>query len=61
MYALLCSTWSFHYSQVTALNQLRNAEINLTYALKDLREHRSIGHATDHFAAPLAQEARNAS
>lgn len=44
MYALLRSTWSFHYSQVTALNQLRNAEINLTYALKDFREHRRIVH-----------------
>jgi hypothetical protein len=61
MYALLSSTWSFRYSQVTALNQLRNAEINLTYALKDFREHRRIVHEAGSPAVAWSVAGRNAS
>ena len=50
MYSLLASTWTHLYSKVTAETQLRNAEINLTFALKDLREHRRDRHATNHFS-----------
>jgi hypothetical protein len=60
MYTLLSSTWSFHFSQVTALNQLRNAEINLTYALKDFREHRRIVHEDSSPAAAWSADQRNA-
>ena len=61
MYTLLSSTWSFHFSQVTALNQLRNAEINLTYALKDFREHRRIVHEASSPAAAWGADQRSAS
>jgi hypothetical protein len=61
MYALLSSTWSHHYSQVTVETQSRNAEINLTYALKDFREHRRIAHPVETVAPPWSEAASHAS
>jgi hypothetical protein len=61
MYALLSATWTHLHSPVTAQTQLRNAEINLTYALKDFREHRKIWHTPAPIASSWAAAARNAS
>lgn len=61
MYALLSSTSSHLYAQVTAQTQSRNAEINLTYALRDFREHRRLSHSVDHFIPSWTAASRNAS
>jgi len=61
MYALLCSTWMHLHSEVTAQNQVRTAEINLTYALKDFREHQKIWHTAHQIVTPWTSLARNAS
>ena len=61
LYAMLTSTWTHLQSQVTAQTQLRNAEINLTYALKDFREHRKIWHTPTHVPPSWAAGMRNAS
>jgi hypothetical protein len=60
MYSLLSATGTHLHSQITAQNQLRNAEINLTYALRDFREHRKIGHLMNHSAPTWAAASRNA-
>lgn len=60
MYALLSSTWH-RQSEMTTHSRVRNAEINLTYALKDFREHRRVGHAVNHFVPPWTADVRNAS
>ena len=61
MYALLSSTWTHLHSPVTVQTQLRNAEINLTFALKDFREHRKICHSPPLRSSSWATAARNAS
>jgi hypothetical protein len=61
MYALLSSTWTHLHSAVTAQTQLRNAEINLTFALKDFREHQKIWHTPTLASSSWAAAARNAS
>jgi hypothetical protein len=61
MYALLSSTWTHLHSAVTNQTQLRNAEINLTYALRDFREHQKIWHTPALASSSWAAAARNAS
>lgn len=61
MYAALCATAKHLQSPVTAQTIAHNAEVNLTYALKDFREHRRVFHAMNPVAGRWTPAARSAS